>query len=342
MTVATLSHYSSVFTSWRSWPRLRGELRAMVDAQGGGWDAVLVCGPHPLGQYLAGLCAARHIPVALVVRQNLVDQVRHGYSGVQRTVGIAVAQLLENGFRRLARGRLVFPVGEEMARAYRPWSARVHPHLVSLLRAGQVAELAARPRDPEPEALLFVGRLSPEKGLPLLIESVRRLHDAGRPVTVDIVGSGRAEADLRALAERTGVGDAVRFRGYVAYGPELLDRYARAAAVVVPSESGEGFPQVVIEAMAAGVPVVASRVGGMPDLLVDGRDALLVEPGNGNQLTAAIERVLTDHGLAERLSAAGRAFAARNTLEIHRARILDALRTAGDAEPIPTVGRGRG
>ena len=64
----------------------------------------------------------------------------------------------------------------------------------------------------------------------------------------------------------------------------------------------------------------------MPDLLVDGRDALLVDPGNGNQLTAAIERVLTDHGLAERLSTAGRAFAARNTLEVHRARILDALR----------------
>jgi glycosyltransferase involved in cell wall biosynthesis len=98
---------------------------------------------------------------------------------------------------------------------------------------------------------------------------------------------------------------------------------------------------VIIEAMAAGVPVVASRVGGMPDLLVDGANALLVEPGDGDGLTAAIDRLFTDSALAERLSAAGRAFATVNTLEVHRGRILEPLAAAVASTSKPMAGAPR-
>jgi glycosyltransferase involved in cell wall biosynthesis len=133
--------------------------------------------------------------------------------------------------------------------------------------------------------ILFAGRLAEEKGIPELVEATR-----GLPLVV--AGDG----PLRAL-----VPDAL---GFVAHD-ELEELYRHASVVVLPSHR-EGLPLCVLEAMAHGCPVVATRVGGIPQLVDDGRTGYLVEPGDPEALRGALLRLLDDAQLRAKMGAAGR------------------------------------
>jgi glycosyltransferase involved in cell wall biosynthesis len=149
----------------------------------------------------------------------------------------------------------------------------------------------------------WVGRLSHEKGPDLLIAALPLLSDL--PVAVSFVGSGKAEAGCRRLTATLGVGDRVKWLGATPDAGRLM----RAFDVLVLSSRTEGTPIVLFEAMGASVPVVATRVGGVPDVLGP-TEALLVTRENPGALAGAIRDVLT-HPTA----AAERAQAARARLE---------------------------
>jgi glycosyltransferase involved in cell wall biosynthesis len=115
---------------------------------------------------------------------------------------------------------------------------------------------------------------------------------------------------LEALAQRLGVAHRVVFRGKIS-PDELQASYARAAVCVLPSVldargDTEGLGVVLLEAMNHGTPVIASRVGGIPDIVEDGESGLLVPPGDADALAAAVRRVRDDPALARRLGEAGR------------------------------------
>ena len=150
--------------------------------------------------------------------------------------------------------------------------------------------------------VLSVGRLIPDKGMDTLIEAAAGL---GRPVT--IAGSGPERARLENLAITRGVN--VRFAGFIP-GEEVGRRYAQSAGVVLASRTGEGLPNVLLEAMAHARPIVATRVPGNSELIEDGVSGLLVPPGDPPALRQAIDRVLADPALAARLAAGARAAAA--------------------------------
>ncbi len=137
----------------------------------------------------------------------------------------------------------------------------------------------------EPPHALYVGRLSEEKG-------VRELEEATQGLPLVVVGDG----PLRELFPRA--------TGFVAHD-KLGVYYERAALLVAPSRR-EGYGMVAREAMAHGRPVVATRVGGLPDAVEDGVTGLLVPPGDARSLRAAIERLLSDRELRQRLGAAAR------------------------------------
>ncbi len=142
--------------------------------------------------------------------------------------------------------------------------------------------------------VLAVGRLAPQKGFGTLLEAAARWRDLRPEPLVVIAGQGPLEARLRAQA--AGLGLEVRFAGQRGDVPALL---ASAAVFVLPS-LWEGQPLIVQEALRAGVPVVATRAGGTPDLT--GEDAaLLVPPGDRARLAEAVRAVLTDEVLAARL-----------------------------------------
>jgi len=119
-----------------------------------------------------------------------------------------------------------------------------------------------------------------------------------------LVGDGPERGELQALANDLGLGDAVTFAGRLSE-TETLEEIARSDILVLPSFM-EGLPIVLMEAMALGVPVVASRVAGIPELVGDGTSGLLFAPSNWDELGACIERLLTDNELYAALAKTGK------------------------------------
>ncbi|HTK74008.1 MAG TPA: glycosyltransferase family 4 protein, partial [Gemmataceae bacterium] len=156
-------------------------------------------------------------------------------------------------------------------------------------------------------AIAAVGRLSPEKGFDLLIRAVARLIETGLDLQLLVAGDGDAGAVLQSLAAELGLADRVRLLGYLSDPRPLYE----AADVFALSSLREGLPNVVLEAMALGVPVVATRIAGVPRLVRDGDTGVLVEPGSVPELAAGLARLLGDPTARVRLAAAGR----RNVVE---------------------------
>jgi glycosyltransferase involved in cell wall biosynthesis len=146
------------------------------------------------------------------------------------------------------------------------------------------------------------GRLVPEKGIDIFLEAVADLARRFPEATFPIIGDGPLRADLEARVRALGLTDRVPFAGFRDDCRALLPRLD---VLAVPSRS-EGTPLTIVEAMHAGVALVATTVGGIPEQLTDGETALLVEPADAATLASAIARVLTEPGLAEHLAATAR------------------------------------
>lgn len=147
-----------------------------------------------------------------------------------------------------------------------------------------------------------IGRLSPEKGFPVLIEAAGRLVQAGLDLQLALLGAGPEKATLIAAAQKAGLGERFFMPGFL---PEASRYLPLFRAFALPSFT-EGQPVTVLEALRSAVPVVASRVGGLPTLLDEGRAGRLVAPGNPEAWTEAIRTLWADARGAQTLAAAGR------------------------------------
>jgi len=174
--------------------------------------------------------------------------------------------------------------------------------------------------------VLFAGRISPEKGVDVLVEAVAMLPDG---IPVDVAGDGPARTAVRELAERVAPGR-IRFHGRV--DKARLQELTRSAAVVaVPSRWQENQPMAVLEAFAAGVPVVGTDLGGLPELITSGVDGEVVPAGDPAALAAALRRMVDDPRRAYRMGRAGRARIERDFAPaVHLDRLREVYRTAAD------------
>jgi glycosyltransferase involved in cell wall biosynthesis len=141
--------------------------------------------------------------------------------------------------------------------------------------------------------LVYVGEFSHIKGADLLIDAVARLHSDGKPVTLTLAGDGEELENLKTQIQKLGLTEAVRFLGHVKarYG------FSKGKLLVVPSR-GDSMPYVVIEAAAAGIPMVAANVGGIPEIFGSHTDALFA-PNIVGALADAIETALEDPAAAQ-------------------------------------------
>ena len=155
-----------------------------------------------------------------------------------------------------------------------------------------------------PVRVLAVGRLVGGKGFALLLDALHALVQRGRDVALTLVGDGPSRERLHAQAARLGLADRVEWVGALGQD-EIRERYARADVFCLPSFA-EGVPVVLMEAMAMAVPVVATRIAGIPELVEDGASGLLVTPGRADELADALGALVDDAGLRARLGAAGR------------------------------------
>jgi glycosyltransferase involved in cell wall biosynthesis len=223
------------------------------------------------------------------------------------TYGFWYARLSRPGPSRLAK-RVLERVGLRLAAAvivptpelrdhaarFARGADRVHliPNGVDVTRFAPPSDVD-RPSHPGPRRILYIGRLEAEKNLDLLVGAAGRLRDRV-PLALTFVGAGSQESRLRSRSASLGV--AAEFAGVVDHR-RLPERLGNADAFVLPSFT-EGHPKALIEAMAAGLPCVASDCAGNRALIDDGDTGLLFDPRREDDLAACLERVLTDRALA--------------------------------------------
>jgi glycosyltransferase involved in cell wall biosynthesis len=178
---------------------------------------------------------------------------------------------------------------------------------------------------------LYVGRLSPEKGLRTLLDASRRTR-----MPLRIVGEGPDQLALKQwAAEHKAVG--VSFEGHKS-GDELECVIRGAAFVVVPSEWYENASMSVLEGMAYGKPIIASRIGGLPEQVEDGQTGLLFEPGNADELLQAIESLAADRSLRRSMGQAARKrLEIEYSLDRHCAALTSLYREAIQAGASPHI-----
>ncbi|MGK7911982.1 MAG: glycosyltransferase [Synechococcus sp.] len=152
--------------------------------------------------------------------------------------------------------------------------------------------------------LLYVGRLAAAKGLPILLQSIARLQPTHPDLSLMVVGDGGERPELEALVEQLGITRHVEFVGYQSRSA-VREYLQHSDALVLPSFA-EGVPVVLMEAMAAGVPVVSTRIAGIAELVEDAVSGFLVPPGDVVSLGDCIAKLLNDDQLRTRFGEAGR------------------------------------
>ena len=187
---------------------------------------------------------------------------------------------------------------------------------------------------PDGPLVVFAGRLDPQKGLHTLLAALRAPALAAAGVHALLLGDGPQRADLAQAVAQDGLADRVLFRGVV----EDVAPYLRTADVFAFPTLGEGMPNALLEAMATGLPCVASAVGGCRDVLTDGATGLLVPAGEAAAFQAALEALVASAALRTRLGAAARQAA---VVRFGLARMVDryeaCYRAVLTGAPVPTA-----
>jgi len=206
----------------------------------------------------------------------------------------------------LKRARVIVANSASLARL----SESIDPFPVQVIPNGVDASIfapgAASARHADDEfRILFVGRLNVQKNVDALIESMAALAALPGPRAVlEIVGDGSERPALERLAAQRGVATSLHWSGWLAK-PAVIARYQRAHVFVNPSFY-EGMPNTILEAMACALPVVATRIGGNDDLVVEGETGFLVGVAAPHEVTEALQRLRTDPKLGARLGERGR------------------------------------
>ncbi len=143
-----------------------------------------------------------------------------------------------------------------------------------------------------------IGRLSQEKGYEFLLRAIASLHREGRNIRLVLAGEGPLKKDLQQLATSLGIDKHVMFTGYLANASDYLNCFR----ILVISSLSEGLPITLLEAMRAGVPVISTRVGGIPDVIEDGNSGILVQPTDADGLSSAIKQLADDPLVCESLA----------------------------------------
>ena len=247
----------------------------------------------------------------------------HGISEFDYPAGVLLAAKLEKADFAACASYFV------MAQAMRAVRPAIWPRLMVVRCGVDPADLpssAVTAGEATPLKLICVGRLSPEKGHAGLVAVVAQLIEQGHPLHLTLVGDGPESDSLRALVQRHSLSKHVTFLGRLGEG-ETLAHIASSDALVLASFM-EGLPVVLVEAMALGVPVIASRVAGIPELVEDGKTGLLFTPGRWDDLRAAMERLLGDAALRHKMAING------------RARVLEEFTFPAAADPLIPMLRG--
>jgi colanic acid/amylovoran biosynthesis glycosyltransferase len=267
--------------------------------------------------------------VAAEVRRRGLAHLHNHLSGSSGTVAMLAAELggfsfslsehgpdiffqptwwrLDEKFRRASFVRCISDFCRSQAMIFAPPECWDRLHVIHC--GVDPGQFGMRDHSGQGRRLLFVGRLSAVKGVLVLLHAMARLRRRFTDVVLTLVGDGPDRGRIERTVEALELKEHVALLGYRST-EEVRELLVHADVFVLPSFA-EGVPVVLMEAMASGVPVVASRIAGIPELVEDGVSGVLVPPANSDALARAITRLLEDPSLRRRLAERGRAVVER-------------------------------
>jgi len=306
--------------------RKQGEIARIYREVISGADAVFARGVLiPAISTVYRETAGRDIPVIHWLPGNPHALLRsHNRDGLLRdTLGKLFIWYWEREVRAGARpGRAVLLCnGQEIADRFP--DARTEVTVSTTLRPQDISDGRHDTCRTNPIQILTVAFIRPEKGIQYLLQALPLLQ-CSRPVELTLAGSRDRypayQARLDALVADLGLGDKVHWVGHADH--RELDRYYQAADIFVLPTLSEGTPRVLLEAQARGLPVIASDVGGIPTAIGQGRNGLLVPAKDPRALAAALDRMISQGSLRQRLIASGYEFARRHTVDRFAGKIM--------------------
>ena len=327
--VCPFPHYNSIYSLYLKgfyiFPQVIKRLYHHLDQ----WDLLWLEAPHPISILAAFLCRLKGKPFFFLVRQNLKEQVRHRNTGLKRIISIILVYLLEGLSKKISKNSITFTVGEEMYRSYQKQKPFISPVLISLVSEKDLPDDSSIKSDiksdflHDPIKLLSIGRLDPEKGLQYLIDAVDgflKRHKVNLLLT--IVGKGKEEAKLKKKVKEKGLTKHIRFLGYIKNGPDLYHLYQHHDFFVLPSLTGEGLPQTILEAMAWKIPIIATCVEGIPFLVHHQSNGWLIPPANSIAITEAINSLRNNNTLRKKIIAGGVKTIYSHTMEKEKEKMM--------------------
>ena len=320
--------YGQVKNFLRGLPNtFRGQLQALQQHLAGADIALLV---HPSVMAPVFLAANRRFGLPfglyLIGEQDKVLRTGSGYNPLIRLLGQAYVKGDYWVLDRLARrAEVVFTLGKPLHDKFENRARQVQPVMTSLVRSDDVRKPQARPL-PAPVTFLTASRLSPEKKIEVALQALEQLVAEGFDLRYVIAGDGPFADHLKAQAaalphmrERT------RFAGWTS-GEALRELFCKSDIFLLPSAS-EGIPKVILEAMAAALPVISTRVGGIPDLIGVDR-GWLCPPGDISALRSAISECLRDTAMRHDRLRKAHSYIRQHTTESEAERLQNALKAA--------------
>lgn len=311
------------------YPRLPGVLRALAGVVRE-WDILHCRVPTPAAFPAFILARRRALPMFLLVVGDLRSLISFlPYRGAASLFYRAYIAFEEWGLRRMIRHSVTFTNGAALYAKHRSHGAAIVETRTTTINAKDIADRSDTCQGPTIR-LLCVSRIHSRKGLRCLPAVLERLLKDGRDVRLDVIGptGGRTSEEERAAiiaeAHRLGVTERLTFLGPMPLDI-LLPFYRHYDLFVLPTLAGEGIPRVLLEAMAAGLPVVTTGVDGIPSLVTHRVNGVLVPEPSAAPIAGAVSLLIDDPALRQRLIKNGYATAQAHTLETQARWMMDRL-----------------
>ncbi len=280
-------------------------------------DALVIRAPTPLAPFFKNYIRKPRL-IFMIVGDYLEGAKQFKVKSLRDWVMIQYLKRNDSLFRQEMRHTDVLVNSPALFNKYEPLSRTIHLIRTTTLTRHDFFERSDTCQNNVIE-LLYTGRIEAAKGLFELVASVAQLRSRHINVRLNIVGweadsKKSVEKALMEKAQELTVEKFIVFHNRKKIGDELNEMYRNADIYVIPSHH-EGFPRTIWEAMANSLPVVATRVGAIPDYLTHEKNAFLIQPGNVQEITLAIERIIQDSALRQKMIQEGLYTARENTLE---------------------------
>jgi glycosyltransferase involved in cell wall biosynthesis len=268
------------------WREISRTIKAFVESS----DILWVRVPTLLLELILNEARLQNKPVVIHIASNLRGLWKSSkHKGLKKIPVRIMSEIIHRRSRKTLLHETVLATGPELVDIFSGEGRNVTPFVDSLVGAPKVINSFK----PGTGRLIFVGRVDHGKGLFVTLRALKRIKDIGRRVSLSVVGEGPILETLKKEACVLEVDEMITWRGFIPYGEELDCEYEKNHILLLPSESTEGFPRVILEAWAKGVAVIASNIGGMGRIIRNGIDGILVPPSNDIALANAILQ-LTD------------------------------------------------